>query len=106
MWQHTAETLLSLLDATRLSPGARDCLATAPWVSLVLRYALLAAPLAMEARRCCVRLLRALLPKVSFLLYRYILRESCSQFDSLPLTSLTISGRSRRSALRITRWSL
>ena len=28
---------------------------------------------------------------VSFLLYRYIIRESCSQFDSLPLTSLTIS---------------
>ena len=25
-------------------------------------------------------------------MYRYILRESCSQFDSLPLTSLTISG--------------
>jgi hypothetical protein len=24
-------------------------------------------------------------------IYRYILRESCSQFDSLPLTSLTIS---------------
>ena len=23
-------------------------------------------------------------------MYRYILRESCSQFDSLPLTSLTI----------------
>jgi serine/threonine protein kinase len=29
--------------------------------------------------------------QVSFLLYRYIIRESCSQFDSLPLTSLTIS---------------
>jgi phenylalanyl-tRNA synthetase beta chain len=30
-------------------------------------------------------------PKVSVLyVYRYILRESCSQFDSLPLTSLTI----------------
>ena len=27
-------------------------------------------------------------------MYRYILRESCSQFDSLPLTSLTISPRS------------
>ena len=26
-------------------------------------------------------------------IYRYILRESCSQFDSLPLTSLTTSGR-------------
>jgi ATP-dependent RNA helicase DHX29 len=26
-------------------------------------------------------------------MYRYILRESCSQFDSLPLTSLTISPR-------------
>jgi hypothetical protein len=25
-------------------------------------------------------------------MYRYISRESCSQFDSLPLTSLTISG--------------
>jgi len=25
-------------------------------------------------------------------IYRYILRESCSQFDSLPLTSLTIPG--------------
>ena len=29
-------------------------------------------------------------------IYRYILRESCSQFDSLPLTSLTIAGRIRR----------
>jgi RNA recognition motif-containing protein len=29
-------------------------------------------------------------PKVSSFMYRYILRESCSQFDSLPLTSLTI----------------
>jgi hypothetical protein len=28
--------------------------------------------------------------KVSSFMYRYILRESCSQFDSLPLTSLTI----------------
>ena len=28
--------------------------------------------------------------KVSSCMYRYILRESCSQFDSLPLTSLTI----------------
>ena len=28
--------------------------------------------------------------KVSYFMYRYILRESCSQFDSLPLTSLTI----------------
>ena len=28
-------------------------------------------------------------------MYRYILRESCSQFDSLPLTSLTISPRCR-----------
>jgi hypothetical protein len=27
---------------------------------------------------------------VSSFMYRYILRESCSQFDSLPLTSLTI----------------
>jgi hypothetical protein len=27
-----------------------------------------------------------------FFMYRYISRESCSQFDSLPLTSLTISG--------------
>ena len=25
-------------------------------------------------------------------MYRYISRESCSQFDSLPLTYLTISG--------------
>jgi hypothetical protein len=35
-----------------------------------------------------------LLPVVGefFCMYRYILRESCSQFDSLPLTSLTISG--------------
>ena len=30
--------------------------------------------------------------ELSFI-YRYILRESCSQFDSLPLTSLTISHR-------------
>ena len=28
-------------------------------------------------------------------MYRYIVRESCSQFDSLPLTSLTISPRRR-----------
>ena len=28
-----------------------------------------------------------------FFMYRYILRESCSQFHSLPLTSLTISAR-------------
>jgi beta-glucosidase len=27
-----------------------------------------------------------------YCMYRYVLRESCSQFDSLPLTSLTISG--------------
>ena len=27
---------------------------------------------------------------MSSFMYRYILRESCSQFDSLPLTSLTI----------------
>jgi hypothetical protein len=31
-----------------------------------------------------------LVSKVSSFMYRYILRESCSQFDSLPLTSLTI----------------
>jgi hypothetical protein len=31
------------------------------------------------------------LRELSFM-YRYISRESCSQFDSLPLTSLTISG--------------
>ena len=31
-----------------------------------------------------------LLAQASVLMYRYILRESCSQFDSLPLTSLTI----------------
>jgi hypothetical protein len=30
--------------------------------------------------------------------YRYISRESCSRFDSLPLTSLTISQRSRTPA--------
>ena len=34
--------------------------------------------------------------KVSFsFIYRYILRESCSQFDALPLTSLTLFGRRR-----------
>jgi hypothetical protein len=32
-------------------------------------------------------------PVVSSFMYRYILRESCSQFDLLPLTSLTISSR-------------
>ena len=41
-------------------------------------------------------------------IYRYILRESCSQFDSLPLTSLTIlptSARPSRTArLRVSRW--
>jgi hypothetical protein len=31
--------------------------------------------------------------KVSSFIYRYILRESCSQFDSLPLTSLTSPSR-------------
>ena len=31
----------------------------------------------------------AVVVKVSSFMYRYILRESCSQFDSLPLTSLT-----------------
>ena len=31
---------------------------------------------------------RGRLGKVSFFIYRYILHESCSQFDSLPLTSL------------------
>ena len=30
-------------------------------------------------------------------MYRYIVRESCSQFDSLPLTSLTISRKASRS---------
>jgi hypothetical protein len=34
---------------------------------------------------------------VSSFMYRYILRESCSQFDSLPLTSLTTTSRFRRS---------
>ena len=35
---------------------------------------------------------RAVVPgSVSVLIYRYISRESCSQFDSLPLTSLTNS---------------
>jgi hypothetical protein len=33
--------------------------------------------------------------QVSFFIYRYILRESCSQFDSLPLTYLTISSPCR-----------
>ena len=33
-------------------------------------------------------------------MYRYISRESCSQFDSLPLTSLTISRRRSRGAPR------
>ena len=28
-------------------------------------------------------------------MYRYILRESCSQFDSLPLTSLNIIAKLR-----------
>jgi hypothetical protein len=32
--------------------------------------------------------------ELSFI-YRYILRESCSQFDSLPLTYLTISDTGR-----------
>ena len=36
--------------------------------------------------------------QVSVLFYRYILRESCSQFDSLPLTSLTRTGRRSSSA--------
>ena len=30
-------------------------------------------------------------------MYRYIVREPCSQFDSLPLTSLTISHHGRAS---------
>jgi hypothetical protein len=40
---------------------------------------------------------RAVEGECSFM-YRYILRESCSQFDSLPLTSLTISRSKRRSS--------
>ena len=39
---------------------------------------------------------------VSFI-YSYILRESCSQFDSLPLTSLTLFGRRRAKRSRGTR---
>ena len=39
---------------------------------------------------------------VSSFMYRYILRESCSQFDSLPLTSLTDEVR-RQSACSLTR---
>ena len=35
------------------------------------------------------------LENVSSFMYRYILRESCSQFDSLPLTSLTTTSRPR-----------
>jgi hypothetical protein len=35
-------------------------------------------------------------------IYRYILRESCSQFDSLPLTSLTISPGLARAFVRTT----
>ena len=44
---------------------------------------------------------RELRGECSFM-YRYILRESCSQFDSLPLTSLTVSGRELLSAQRAT----
>jgi casein kinase II subunit alpha len=38
--------------------------------------------------------------KVSSFMYRYILRESCSQFDSLPLTSLTTTSVEQFSARR------
>ena len=38
--------------------------------------------------------------ELSFM-YRYILRESCSQFDSLPLTSLTIPQAERATARRV-----
>ena len=34
-----------------------------------------------------------------FFVYRYILRESCSQFDSLPLTYLTYARRQECDAL-------
>ena len=38
--------------------------------------------------------------EISFFVYRYIVRESCSQFDSLPLTSLTIHWGASRKVLR------
>jgi hypothetical protein len=51
-----------------------------------------AAALAAQRGRCLSPALDAGLgTAVSSFMYRYILRESCSQFDSLPLTSLTIS---------------
>jgi hypothetical protein len=58
---------------------------------------------------CCDRFVHKawrhkLSKRVRFLFYRYILRESCSQFDSLPLTSLTISpGRPIRIAMESSR---
>jgi hypothetical protein len=43
---------------------------------------------AAKAKREARRLKRLAARKVSVFIYRYILHESCSQFDSLPLTSL------------------
>jgi hypothetical protein len=43
----------------------------------------------LQVRRCLSRCLSR--AQLSSFIYHYILRESCSQFDSLPLTSLTIS---------------
>ena len=34
-------------------------------------------------------------------MYRYILCESCSQFDSLPLTTLTVQSHTLRAACRM-----
>ena len=46
---------------------------------------------------------RSVAPSTHLFIYRYILHESCSQFDSLPLTSL-LSRRPLRRPLQITRW--
>jgi hypothetical protein len=62
--------------------GVADALAEPPWPSL--RWLL--AP--KDGALCRLLLLAARIPRRVFM-YRYILRVSCSQFDSLPLTYLT-----------------
>jgi hypothetical protein len=53
-----------------------------------------ALPWALDVSRAHALLALNDAAQVSVFMYRYILRESCSQFDSLPLTSLCSTPRS------------
>jgi hypothetical protein len=68
------------LDLNRIDPARRP---RPTFLLLVLYFVRL-------AHRVCRFAQRIVDVKVRSFMYRYILRESCSQFDSLPLTSLTI----------------